>query len=123
MLNFILELTCTFLMAMSIVFIVIELRARFDKSFLIFGITNLLLAFFCAIDIWIQPGTIRMDWTRIQHVIAAFFPAFILWYLMALLNRRSSSVIKSMFFIGFCFSLLFFNNSMFRFTEKELKVL
>jgi signal transduction histidine kinase len=108
-------------MAMSIVFIVIELRARFDRSFLIFGITNLLLAFFCAIDIWIQPGTIRMDWTRIQHVIAAFFPAFILWYLMALLNRRSSSIIKSMFFIGFCFSLLFFTNIMFRFTEKGIE--
>jgi signal transduction histidine kinase len=108
-------------MAMSIVFIVIELRARFDRSFLIFGITNLLLALFCAIDIWIQPGTIRMDWTRIQHVIAAFFPAFILWYLMALLNRRSSSIIKIMFFIGFCFSLLFFTNIMFRLTEKGIE--
>jgi signal transduction histidine kinase len=120
MLNFVLEIVCTFLMAMSLIFIVIELRARFDKSFLIFGITNLLLAFFCAIDLWIQPNAQILSWTRIQHVIAAFFPVFILWYLMILLRKERESLIRIMFFIGACFSILFFTNLMLKPSEKEI---
>jgi len=107
-------------MAMSVVFIVIEVRSRFDKSFLIFGITNLLLAIFCAIDIWIQPGYINLYWTRIQHVIAAFFPAFITWYLMIMLRRTNLAIVRFMFFLGFCFSLLFFTNIMFRPSESKI---
>ncbi len=120
MLNFVLEIVCTFLMAMSLIFIVIELRARFDRSFLVFGITNLLLAFFCAIDIWIQPGLITLQWTRIQHIIAAFFPALILWYLMIMLHRTTFFTIRMMFFSGLCFSLLFYTNLMLKPTEKEI---
>ncbi|HAJ79119.1 MAG TPA: hypothetical protein DCO75_05045, partial [Fibrobacteres bacterium] len=120
MLNFVLELTCTFLMAMSIVFIVIELRARFDRSFLIFGITNLLLAFFCAIDIWLQPQWQIIRWARVQHIIAAFFPALITWYLMVVLHRKNIIISKLMLFIGVCFSLLFCTNIMFRPSEKEI---
>jgi signal transduction histidine kinase len=120
MFNFLLEIACSFLMAMSVIFIVIELRARFDKSFLIFGITNLLLASFCAIDIWIQPGVQTLAWTRIQHVIATFFPAFILWYLMILLRKEHDVFIRFLFFIGFCFSILFFTNIMLKPSEKEI---
>jgi signal transduction histidine kinase len=120
MFNFTLEIVCTFLMAMSLIFIVIELRARFDRSLLVFGITNLLLAFFCAIDIWIQPGAQTLAWTRIQHVIAAFFPAFILWYLMILLHRERPALINGMFFIGICFSVLFHTNAMLKPSEKEI---
>jgi signal transduction histidine kinase len=118
--NFVLEIVCTFLMAMSVIFIVIELRARFDKSFLIFGITNLLLSFFCAIDIWIQPGAQTLFWTRIQHIIASFFPALILWYLMVLLRKMNEKFIRLLFFIGICFSVLFLTNVMLRPSEKEI---
>jgi signal transduction histidine kinase len=111
--DFSLEIVCAFLMAMSLIFIVIELRAKFDKSFLIFGITNLLLSLFCGIDIWLQPGTSSLYWTRIQHVLAAFFPAFILWYLMLVLHKVNELLIRFMFFLGFCFSLMFFTNKMF----------
>jgi signal transduction histidine kinase len=120
MFNFALEIVCTFLMAMSLIFIVMELRARFDRSFLVFGITNLLLAFFCAIDIWMQPGAQTLAWTRIQHVIATFFPAFILWYLMILLHNERPLVIRFMFFIGICFSVLFHTNAMLKPSEKEI---
>lgn len=120
MLNFVLQIVCAFLMAMSLVFIIIEVRSRFDKSFLIFGITNLLISAFCAIDIWMQPGGQTIYWTRIQHVIAAFFPAFITWYLFILLGRSNFMLVRGMFFIGSCFSLLFFTNIMFRPSEKEV---
>ncbi len=107
-------------MAMSLIFIIIEVRSRFDKSFLIFGITNLLLSAFCAIDIWIQPGAQTIYWTRIQHIIAAFFPALITWYLMIVLHRSNFNIIKLMLFIGICFSLLFCTNIMLRPSEKEI---
>jgi signal transduction histidine kinase len=120
MLDFALQIVCSFLMAMSLIFIVIEVRSRFDKSFLIFGITNLLLSIFCAIDIWIQPGYINLYWTRVQHIIAAFFPAFITWYLMVMLRRKNLAITRFMFFLGFCFSLLFFTNIMFRSSESKI---
>jgi len=120
MLNFGFEIVCALLMAMSLVFIIIEVRSRFDKSFLIFGITNFLLSIFCAIDIWIQPGLITLYWTRIQHIIAAFFPAFITWYLFVMLKRKNFTIIRGMFFIGICFALLFFTNVMFRPSENEI---
>jgi signal transduction histidine kinase len=109
-----------FLMAMSIIFIVIELKARFDRSFLIFGITNLLFSFFCAIDIWIQPGLITIYWTRIQHIISAFFPFFILWYLMILVHQIKVKILKLMFAAGVFFSILFCTNFMMKETEREI---
>lgn len=120
MLDFALQIVCSFLMAMSLIFIVIEVRARFDRSFLIFGITSLILSIFCAIDIWMQPGIISLYWTRVQHVIAAFFPAFIAWYLLIMLKRQNLVIVRIMFFIGFCLALLFFTNFMLRPTEKEI---
>jgi len=120
MFDFTLEIVCSFLMAMSLIFIVIELRAKFDKSFLIFGITNLLLALFCAIDIWLQPGAQTLQWTQVQHVIAAFFPAFILWYLLLVAHKTNEILIRVMFFIGFCFAPLFFTSAMLHPSEKEI---
>jgi signal transduction histidine kinase len=106
---------------MSIIFIVIELRARFEKSFIVFGITNLLLSFFCAIDIWVPPEAQTVSLVRIQNLLAAFFPAFIIWYLMILLRQERKIIIRFLFFIGFCFSILFFTNSMLRPSEKEIE--
>jgi signal transduction histidine kinase len=107
-------------MAMSIVFIVIELNARFERSFLIFGIANLLLSSFCAIDIWIQSDIANLYWTRIQHIIVAFFPAFIIWYLQLLLKQVDFKIITAMVIISFCFSILFFTNLMFRPSPREI---
>ena len=120
MLSFLLKLVCALLMSMSIVFIVIELRARFEKCFLIFGITNVLLSAFCAIDIWIQPDAQTIYWTRIQHVIAVFFPAFLSWYILLLLRHERVKQIRYLFFIGMCFSLLFATDLMLRPSEKEI---
>ena len=101
-----------FLMAMSLIFIVIELRAKFDRSFLIFGFTNLLLSVFCAIDIWLQPNQMSLNLTKIQNAIAAFFPAFLYWYLMLLLRRQNNSIRKLLFLAGFVFASLLFSNLM-----------
>jgi signal transduction histidine kinase len=120
MLDFPLKLICSMLMSMSIVFIVIELRSRFEKSFLIFGITNILLSVFCAIDLWIQPDAQTIYWTRLQHIIAVFFPAFGIWYILLLLRREQITVIRILFFIGICFSLLFSTDWLLRPSGKEI---
>ncbi len=120
MLDFPLKLICALLMSMSIVFIVIELRSRFEKSFLIFGITNILLSVFCAIDIWIQPDAQTIYWTRIQHIIAVFFPAFGIWYIFLLLRREQANKVRLLFFIGMCFSLLFSTDQMLMPSGKEI---
>jgi signal transduction histidine kinase len=120
MLNSALQIVCTSLMAMSVIFIAIEVRSRFDKSFLIFGITNLLLAFFCAIDLWIQPEVLTLKWTQIQHSIASFFPVLILWYLMIVLRQINVIVLRILFLLGICFSILFYTGIMFKPTGKEI---
>jgi signal transduction histidine kinase len=120
MLNSALQIVCTSLMAMSVIFIAIELRSRFDKSFLVFGITNLFLAFFCAIDLWIQPEVLTLKWTQIQHSIASFFPVLILWYLMIVLRQINVIVLQIMFIIGISFSILFYTGIMFKPTDKEI---
>jgi signal transduction histidine kinase len=120
MFNFILEILCASLVSMSLIFIVIEIRSHFDKSFIIFGCANLLLAIFCSIDIWLQPTAQTIHWTKIQHIIAAFFPAFITWYLMVALKKQNLLSIRLMFFLGFAFALLFSTNLMLKPSHKEI---
>lgn len=119
-LNFVLEIVCSFLMAMSLIFVTIELRARFDRSFLIFGITTILLSFFCGIDLWIQPQIQTLYWTKIQHIIAAFFPSFLIWYLLIFLKKNNESVIKIMLFFSMVFSVLFFTDYMLKPSDREV---
>lgn len=112
MINFFLEILCSFLIAMSLVFIVIQIRARFDKSFLIFGIANLLLCSFSAIDIWLQHESMVVHWTRIQHIVASFFPPFILWYILLSVHRENLNLIRWKFIAATLVSLTFFSNLM-----------
>ncbi len=120
MYNFVLEIVCAFLMAMSLIFIIIELRARFDRSFLIFGISNILLSLFCGIDLWIQPEFQTLYWTKIQHIIAAFIPTCLVWYLLLFLNKHQENVIRGMFFLSMVFSVLFFTDLMLKPSAKEV---
>ena len=78
---------CALLVSMSLIFIVIEVRANFDRSFLIFGIVNLLICSFCIIDILFQPSKQILHWTLMQHLIASFFPPFLLWHVRLIKNN------------------------------------
>ncbi len=110
MITFILQIICSFLFAMSIIFVFVELRARFDKSFLVFGICNLLLCTFCAIDILVQYDTAHLTWTKLQHVIASFFVPFLAWHLFTIMHIENTKLLKTLFFIATLFSLTFFSN-------------
>jgi len=114
MIEIVFQFVCAFLIAMSVLFIVVELRARFERSFLIFGITNLLLLTFCAIDIWFERDVAQLQWEIVQHIIVAFVPGFMFWYLMLVLNRINRWALRGLFFLGAGFSLLFLSNTMLR---------
>lgn len=112
MINFFLEILCSFLIAMSLLFIVVQIKVKFDKSFLIFGISNLLFCSFCAIDIWLQPAAQVLHWTRLQHVIASFFPPFCTWHIMLVMKRENMDTIRFLSLGSIVIALLFITNVM-----------
>jgi len=105
---------CTLLVSISLIFIIIEVRANFDRSFLIFGIVNILICSFCIIDIVLQPSKQVLYWVLLQHLIASFFPPFLLWHVRLIRNNISGSLIKFSFLTSIAFSVLFLSGIMFK---------
>src|SRR3569832_2009295 len=95
-----LQFVCALLFAIGLLFILIDIRTRFDRSFRFFGASLILLCGMTAIDLWIMPNTPSLDrqifWQRIYHALACFFIPFSLWYI-ALLTH--SPVLKAMRFL------------------------
>ena len=121
MIHFLMVVVMGFILAMGVIFIVIELRSRFDSSFLIFGIANILLALFCLIDIEQQPSYyLSVGWTKLQHVIAAFFPAVLLWYLMTLVGKVHVLTLIGLIVTGVIFSLSMIGDAMFSVQDSKL---
>lgn len=104
---------CLFLLAFSIIFIVIELRARFDRIFLAYGLSTLLIAIFCLIDVAFQPVSMTIPLTKIQHCIGSFFPACILWQVLLLCNIKHPVLIKLATGMGMVSLMLFLSTTMF----------
>ncbi|MFP4014636.1 MAG: hypothetical protein ACLFVQ_11155, partial [Chitinispirillaceae bacterium] len=117
---YVMEILCAFLTAMSLIFILVQLRAKFDRSYLIFGVFNLLICFFCAIDIWVQPQTQVLQWTTLQHVIASFFPPLFIWHIMLIVKKEKLVRVKLLFLVGIVFSVLFLSGAMLRPSRDEV---
>ncbi len=115
-----LEILCAFLISMSFIFLSIQIRAKFDRSFLVFGVSNLLICMFCAIDIWIQPQGQILHWTRLQHMLASFFPPFLVWHIMLINRKENLAIVKSLFLVSIIFSVLFLTNWMLRPSQHEV---
>lgn len=105
--NVLLQIICSFLFAVGLLFILLELRTRFDRSFRFFGVSLLLLSAMTAIDIWLIPHAPTLNqlifWQRTYHSIACIFIPFSLWYLCILTN---SSFLKIIPFLVTISSLL-----------------
>lgn len=88
----VLQAICSFLFAVGALFILIDLRTNFDKSFRFFGLSLILLCSMTAIDLWVTPGMTAPDrllvWQRVYHVIACLFMPFSIWYLLILTASR-----------------------------------
>jgi signal transduction histidine kinase len=118
--NIIAQIICSFLISMSVIFIVVELRAGFERRFLVFGATNLLLCLFCAIDIWFQPDKQLLHWTRAQHVLASFFPAMLSWHCMLIVGKIKLDIVRWLFFTGTLFVVLFCTGIMLKASNLEI---
>ncbi len=88
--NVLLQVICSFLFAVGLLFILLDLRTHFDRSFRFFGVSLILLCAMTAIDIWQIPyaATLAQNvfWQRAYHGIACIFIPFSLWYLCILTN-------------------------------------
>ena len=101
---------CIALFVFGVLFSVLELRTRLDRSFLYFGIVIMLLAAFSAIDLW-RPH--QAWWTSLQHILYFFIVPCIVWYLMILTKSKNILIIKGLLFIGLVFSFLLLGGFMF----------
>ncbi len=92
MIALVLQVVCSFLFAVGALFIIIDFRTQFDKSFRFFGVSLVLLCAMVAIDLWVTPGMtdpVRiLFWQRIFHLIVCSFMPFSIWYLLILTNSR-----------------------------------
>ena len=105
--NVLLQVICSFLFAVGLLFILLDLRTHFDRSFRFFGVSLILLCAMTAIDIWQIPHAEtlaqKVFWQRSYHGIACIFIPFSLWYLCILTN---SPLLKSIPFLITVSSLL-----------------
>ncbi len=120
MTNAILQSCCISLLLISFGFILLELRTKFDRIFLYFGITLVLLSLFSAIDLWKRPMISDTYWTAIQHALFCFISPFMIWYIMILRKEIRISIIKTLFFSSFILSILFLSNIMFKSTNGHI---
>lgn len=113
MTSLILQFICLFLFAVGLLFIVVELRTKFDKSFLYFGISLILLCMITGLDLWVilkysDPGQ-SLYYMKVYHILACGYYVFSLWYVMLITDNQNLAVIKIWVFISIIFSLLFFS--------------
>lgn len=108
--QFMLQVTCSFLVAVGLLFIVIELRSRFDRSFLYFGTSLVFLCAIVAVDIWALPnsasGEDSLTWIRAQHVLACAYIIFLNLNLMFLTRTHHPRFVRFALFISIIESTL-----------------
>ena len=113
--TFALGLISCFLIATGILFVILEWRTRFDKSFKYFGYSLLLLSSMTSIDLWVLPGVesdgTHLMWQRIYHLMALVYIPFSLSFLRSITGRGSDAVVRAFTFAGLLFSPALFLKS------------
>lgn len=113
MVNLGFQFICAALFAIGLLFILIDFRTKYDRSFRFFGASLLFLCAMCAIDIWIMPMVKQPEealaWQRLFHVMACLFIPFSLWYLLILAKSPLLRHAQVLFPACFVVSLSFFS--------------
>lgn len=112
---------CIALLAIAGGFIFIELKSKFNKSFLYFGFSIILLALFSAIDLWKEPTNTDVYWTSIQHILFCFFPPLAILYLSIFLKEEYKIKIYILLSASTVLTILFTTNSMFKTVDGIIK--
>ena len=116
MILFALQILCSLLFATGLLFTLVDLRTKYDKSFRYFGLSLMFLSLIAAIDLWIQPNlndfVEKLYWQRILHILACGFIPFSAGYLCLISKVQSPRLIRGLFFTSLVFSCLFFQSSL-----------
>jgi len=112
-----------FLFAQALLFLGVEIRCRFDKSFLFHGGALLLLCAFTGIDLWVLPATSAQEslaFIRIQHLTFLFFGYFTLTNILDFLGTRNTGLLRATFFVTILLSVLTFSNLIIKVEDGEV---
>jgi signal transduction histidine kinase len=107
------KIATAMLFACGAAFSFIDLRSRFERSFLHFGITIMLLCLFTAVDLWFNPVESHLKMTEFQHIIFCFIPPFMLWYLSELAEEKHLNYLRGTFLLSLIMSVFFADGGMF----------
>lgn len=102
---------CLSIIVLGLFLAILELRTKFERSFLFFGIAIMLLGGFAAIDLW---HAWSKHWVELQHVLFALFPPVIMKYLSMLTRVRWKQVTRLLVGGSALVSLAAFSGIMFQ---------
>jgi len=101
---------------MGLLFIGIELRSRFDRSFLYFGNSLIILCAIVGVDIWILPtitsGQESLYWVKVQHLFACGFLVFLNLNILQLTGSRYPGFIRLMIGASLAEAILILSGAM-----------
>jgi signal transduction histidine kinase len=111
-----LRIICSLLLATGLLFTILDLRTRYDKSIRYFGLALIFLSLIAGIDLQIMPSLTaasdRLYWQRMLHIMACGFIPFSYTYLASITKSNAKRLVRFLAFASFCFSCLFFDSRM-----------
>ena len=117
-----LQVICAFLFAVGSLFMMIDFKTNFDRTFRYFGLSLILLCAMTSIDLWITPGIKDVEqllyWQRLYHVVACFFMAFSLWYIFLLTVSPWQKYLPGVAFVSLILATLFMSDQMLKADEE-----
>jgi signal transduction histidine kinase len=119
MLTVFLQAFCISLFTVGVCFVIIELRSKFNRSFLNFGFVVILLSIFSSLDLWHVEVNTSVFWASLQHVIFCPIPSLILSYILYL-SKINGARLKILFnYWGLICAILFISGLMFSVKENH----
>lgn len=111
-----LEITCALLLAIGLLFTVLEFRTAFDKSFRYFGLALLILSSMAGIDIWVTPTLDTMEeklyWYRIILLLSCALAPFSIKYLLLITRREARHLTQAFILSSIVVGALVFTSGM-----------
>ncbi len=107
------------IMVIGILFVFIELKVKYDRSFIFVGITLLFLGMFLSVDFWFLPYFKEIGNTQLyffnfnfQHIIVCMLIPFQIKYILMLTKTASKLHLRTHVFLSSLFGVLFVSGKM-----------
>jgi signal transduction histidine kinase len=111
-----LRVICSLLFATGLLFALLDLRTRFDKSIRYFGLALIFLSLIAGIDLQVMPSLTapadRLYWQRVLHIMACGFVPFSYSYLAGITGAQAGKAVRLFGFASLVFACLFFDSRM-----------